>query len=195
MTSSVQDFSDNNGTDEQLKQLQSDNGIQSHVNGNFQPGVALPSAGYIMPPNHLEVGNTMASTSYPYIDPYFGSMIAAYAGQPVIHPNMMGVQQPVMPLPTGAFEPVYVNAKQYRGILRRRESRAKAEAENKLIKSRKPYLHESRHLHALKRARGCGGRFVNSKSDGSGSNSNAESRDVSSPENQDNVGASENRES
>ncbi|KAL5698295.1 hypothetical protein ACHQM5_029354 [Ranunculus cassubicifolius] len=121
---------------------------------------------------------SMVLMPYPCADPHYGGF--QHAIGTIMHPHLGGMVPGRVPLPPdfGEDGPIYVNSKQYHGILRRRQTRAKLEAQNKLLKDRKPYLHESRHLHALKRARGGGGRFLKKKnleqSNETGANSNLE---------------------
>lgn len=109
----------------------------------------------------MSLGQSMASSNYSCADQCYG-MLATYGMRSMSGGRML------LPLNAPADAPIYVNPKQYEGILRRRRARAKAERENRLARGRKPYLHESRHLHAMRRARGSGGRFLNTKKEGHG---------------------------
>ncbi|XP_046365163.1 nuclear transcription factor Y subunit alpha-like [Haliotis cracherodii] len=77
-----------------------------------------------------------------------------------------GGQQLPMPGSESGDEPLYVNAKQYHRILKRRQARAKLESLGKIPKERQKYLYESRHRHAMNRQRGSGGVFVGGEEDG-----------------------------
>ncbi|KAL8108417.1 hypothetical protein AgCh_024763 [Apium graveolens] len=149
MTSSLHEFSDNSGeADEQQTHAESQTQYSSPATEISHPGVPAPPVQYTSP--LLGVGNTMGQAAYQYPDPYYRSIFAPYDAQPypaqpyptqpMVHLQLMGIQQAGVPLPSDAVEePVFVNAKQYHGIMRRRQSRAKAESENKAIKSRKVY--------------------------------------------------------
>ncbi|XP_020093143.1 nuclear transcription factor Y subunit A-10-like [Ananas comosus] len=121
----------------------------------------------------LGLGQSPVCSNYSFADQCYG-LYATYGAQ-ATHGRML------LPLSMTADGPIYVNAKQFNGILRRRKARAKAEKENKLTKLRKPYLHESRHLHAMRRARGSGGRFLNTKNQVNGQASSTDCKSKSMP--------------
>ncbi|KAH6580470.1 hypothetical protein BASA50_004278 [Batrachochytrium salamandrivorans] len=86
-----------------------------------------------------------------------GPSAAAAVAAAAASASVTDAQQPIVE------EPLYVNAKQYHRILKRREARSKWEAMHAAKQKEKGYIHESRHKHAMRRPRGPGGRFLSAQ--------------------------------
>lgn len=171
----------------------------SRLWSSFGPGIPN-DASHASPYHGSAAASALpASLSNSRAQSVVGSEDFPYHASPALHsgPSNLGLSvslhdhdaldtksEAAQPIPDDAApaedEPLYVNAKQYQRILKRRATRARIEEQRKKDflaymhtrdkerkdgdgldeDGKKPYLHESRHRHAVRRPRGPGGRFL-----------------------------------
>ncbi|XP_059152998.1 nuclear transcription factor Y subunit alpha-like [Physella acuta] len=125
------------------------------------PAIGSSSSNIIPQMLFLNQVSINGQTSYVLVDANNKPVQLPQGIQVINLPTQQLAGQPIqMPTSDTGDEPLYVNAKQYHRILKRRQARAKLESEGKIPKERQKYLYESRHRHALNRTRGSGGIFV-----------------------------------
>mmetsp|Transcript_30441 Transcript_30441/g.61967 ORF Transcript_30441/g.61967 Transcript_30441/m.61967 type:complete len:242 (-) Transcript_30441:202-927(-) len=102
----------------------------------------------------------MYAQMMPYMQQAGAVGVEGYGGMPEESAIANAAAAMVAHQPSSDEQPTYVNAKQYKRIIKRRQARALLEKRKSIPTSRKNYLHESRHQHAMRRPRGPGGRFL-----------------------------------